>query len=203
MDINLNINLQYNSLVILSYFFLSLLAFILNAITKGKSNKLLFSTYRDSIFNPMMYIRLFTHAIGHENWNHLKNNFLMILLIGPALEEKYGSINLLIMFLITAFITGILHNLFKNNSLLGASGSVFMLIILSSFVNIEAGKIPITLILICLFYVIDEIKDGMFKKDKVSHIGHLIGALCGAIFGFYFLHHTTFIDLFTWLKSLI
>ena len=203
MDINLNINLQYNSLLILSYFFLSLLAFILNAITKGKSNKLLFSTYRDSIFNPMMYIRLFTHAIGHENWNHLKNNFLMILLIGPALEEKYGSINLLIMFLITAFITGILHNLFKNNSLLGASGSVFMLIILSSFVNIEAGKIPITLILICLFYVIDEIKDGMFKKDKVSHIGHLIGALCGAIFGFYFLHHTTFIDLFTWLKSLI
>ena len=203
MDINLNINLQYNSLVILSYFFLSLLAFILNAITKGKSNKLLFSTYRDSIFNPMMYIRLFTHALGHENWNHLKNNFLMILLIGPALEEKYGSINLLIMFLITAFITGILHNLFKNNSLLGASGSVFMLIILSSFVNIEAGKIPITLILICLFYVIDEIKDGMFKKDKVSHIGHLIGALCGAIFGFYFLHHTTFIDLFTWLKSLI
>ena len=203
MDINLNINLQYNSLVILSYFFLSLLAFILNAITKGKSNRLLFSTYRDSIFNPMMYIRLFTHAIGHENWNHLKNNFLMILLIGPALEEKYGSINLLIMFLITAFITGILHNLFKNNSLLGASGSVFMLIILSSFVNIEAGKIPITLILICLFYVIDEIKDGMFKKDKVSHIGHLIGALCGAIFGFYFLHHTTFIDLFTWLKSLI
>lgn len=198
----LKINLQYNSIVILSYFFLSLGAFILNNMTKGQSNKALFSTYRDSIFNPMTYVRLFTHAIGHENWNHLKNNFLMILLIGPALEEKYGSINLLIMFLITAGITGILHNIFKNNSLLGASGSVFMLIILSSFANIETGKIPITLILICLFYIIDEIKDGIFKKDKVSHLGHLIGALCGAGFGFYFLHHTSFIDLFNMIKEL-
>ena len=198
----LNINLQYNSIVILSYFFISLGAFILNKITDGKSNKAFFSTYRDSIFNPFVYVRLFTHAIGHENWNHLKNNFLMILLIGPALEEKYGSINLLIMFLITAGITGILHNLFKKNSLLGASGSVFMLILLSSFANIEAGKVPITLILICLFYIIDEVKDGIMKKDKVSHLGHLIGAICGAAFGFYFMHHTSFIDLFNMVKSL-
>ena len=203
MDIQFNINLQYNSIVILSYFFLSLFAFLLNALTKGKSNDMLFSTYRDSIFNPMMYVRLFTHAIGHENWNHLKNNFLMILLIGPSLEEKYGSINLLIMLLITAGITGILHNLFKKNSLLGASGSVFMLILLSSFVNIEAGKIPITLVLICLFYIIDEVRDGLFKKDKVSHIGHLIGALCGALFGFYFMHHTSFVDLWTLIKTLV
>ena len=93
------------------------------------------------------------------------NNFLYILLIGPMIEEKYGSINLIIMISITAVITGILNNLFSKKRILGASGIVFMLIILSSFVNITSGKIPVTLILICIFYVVNEIISGIFKKD--------------------------------------
>lgn len=178
-------NLNYNSILILSYFFISLLAYLLNLITSGKTNDILFSTYRSSIFNPLTYIRLFTHAIGHENWRHFSSNFLYILLIGPMLEEKYGTTNLLIMILVTAGITGIINSLLGRKRLLGASGIVFMMIVLSSFVNIEAGKIPITLILIFLFYIINEIIEGLFKKDKVSHLGHLLGAVCGFIFGFY------------------
>ena len=95
--------------------------------------------------------------------------------------------NLLIMILVTALVIVILNSLFTNKRILGASGIVFMLIVLSSFVNIEAGKIPITLVLICLFYIINEIRDGLFKKDNVSHLGHLLGALCGVIFGFYYM----------------
>ena len=113
------------------------------------------------------------------------NNFLYILLIGPMIEEKYGSKNLTIMILMTAIITGIINMIFTNKKILGASGIVFMLIILSSFVNITTGKVPITLILICIFYVVNEIISGIFKKDNISHMGHLIGALCGFIFGFY------------------
>ncbi len=179
--------LQYNSVLILSYFFISLFAYIINLISSGKINDILFSTYRSSLFNPLTYIRLFTHIIGHENWRHFSSNFLYILLIGPMIEEKYGTINLLIMILITAGITGIINSLLGKKKLLGASGIVFMLIILSSFVNIEAGKIPITLILIFIFYIVNEIIDGLFKNDKVSHLGHLLGAICGFIFGFYWL----------------
>ena len=113
------------------------------------------------------------------------NNFLYILLIGPMVEEKYGSINLIIMILVTAGVTGIINSLFSKKRILGASGIVFMLIILSSFVNIESGKIPITLILICIFYVVNEIIQEIFKKDDVSHMGHLIGAVCGFIFGYF------------------
>lgn len=178
-------NLSYNSVVILSFFFISLFSLILKYITKGKSNIMLFSSYRSKIFNPLTYIRLFTHIFGHSNWNHFMNNFLYILLIGPMIEEKYGSKNLIIMIFVTAGITGILNSLFSKKRILGASGIVFMLIILSSFVNIEAGKVPITLILICIFYIVNEIISGLFKKDDISHIGHLIGAICGFIFGFY------------------
>lgn len=177
--------LSYNSVIILSFFFISLFALILNYLTKGKSNILLFSSYRSSVLNPLTYLRLITHIFGHASWSHFMNNFLYILLIGPMIEEKYGSINLIIMILSTAVITGILNTLFSKKRILGASGIVFMLIILSSFVNITTGKIPVTLILICIFYVVNEIISGIFKKDDISHIGHLIGAVCGFVFGFY------------------
>lgn len=178
-------NLQYNSMVILSFFFISFFALILSYITNKKSNILLFSSYKSSLFNPLTYIRLFTHIFGHANWSHFMNNFLYILLIGPMIEEKYGSKNLIIMISITALITGILNNIFSNKRILGASGIVFMLIVLSSFVNISSGKIPLTLILIFVFYIINEIISGIFKKDNISHFGHIIGAICGFIFGFY------------------
>lgn len=178
---------QYNSVVILSYFFVSLFVFILNSIFGKKLNNVLFSSWSTSIFNPLTYVRFVTHIFGHDSLSHLINNFLYILLIGPMIEEKYGSMNLLIMILVTALVIGILNSLFTNKRILGASGIVFMLIVLSSFVNIEAGKIPITLVLICLFYIINEIRDGLFKKDNVSHLGHLLGALCGVIFGFYYM----------------
>lgn len=176
---------QYNSIVILSYFFISLFVLLLNKITNGKSNNYLFSSFRGSIFNPLTYLRMFTHVLGHENWNHFRNNFLYILLIGPMIEEKYGSINLLIMILITAFVTGLINCIIDKKRILGASGIAFMLILLSSLVNLQTGKIPITLVLICLFYVVSEIMDGLFKKGNVSHLSHILGAITGFIYGFY------------------
>ena len=197
-----DIKLEYNSKVILSFFFISLFVLILNKITKGKTNNHLFCTYRESIFNPLMYVRLITHIFGHENWSHFRNNFIMILLVGPALEEKYGSINLIIMIAMNAIITGIIHNLLKKTKLLGASGISFMFILLSSFANINEG-IPITLLLIILFYVFDEIKDLFTKKDNISHLGHIIGAILGIAFGFYFLKYNSFKELWQWLQTLI
>lgn len=179
--------IQYNSVLILSYFFISLIALILNSLTSGKTNQVLFSSYRSSPLNPLTYIRLFTHAIGHTGWHHFSSNFLTMLLIGPMIEEKYGTINLLIMMVITAGITGIINTIISKKSILGASGNVFMLIILSSMVNLEAGKVPLTLILIFFFYIANEIIEGIFIKDNVSHMGHIIGAICGVIFGFYWM----------------
>ena len=178
-------NVQYNSVLILSYFFLSLVVLILNKISKGKINELLFSSYRNSLLNPLTYVRLVTHSIGHSNWSHFMNNFLYILLIGPMMEEKYGTIELLEMMLITSFVIGIFNFIFSKKAILGASGIVYMLITLSSAANISDGRIPLTLVLICLFYVVNEIFNCITKKDNVSHISHFIGAVCGIVFIFY------------------
>ena len=189
----MTINFDYNSPVIISYLIVSIIAWLLNIITNKKSNKLLFTSYRSSPFNPLTYIRLFTHSIGHVDLSHLIHNFLFILLIGPMIEEKYGSINLLIMLLITSLVIGLFNTIFSNYSITGASGNVYMLIVLSSFSNISEGKIPITLVLILIFYVISEFKDRLIEGNKKTyHTGHLLGALCGIGFGFYFLYFKTF-----------
>lgn len=178
---------QYNSLVILSFFFISFLVLIFNKIFHDKLNKYFFSSYRSSLFNPLTYFRMIGHIFGHSDWNHFMNNFMIILLVGPMIEEKYGSYNLLIMIGVTAVVTAIVNMIISRNAILGASGIAFMLIILSSLVNIEGGKIPLTLILICLFYIVNEIYSGILKKDNVSHLSHIIGAICGGVLGiFYF-----------------
>ena len=177
---------QYNSVLILSYFFISFVALILKYLTGGKTNDWFFSSYRSSPLNPLTYIRMVTHVLGHQDFKHFSNNFVYILLIGPIIEEKYGTRELLMMIIITAIVIAIINLLFSKNRILGASGIVFMLIVLSSFTNLQTGKIPVTLIMIFLFYIVNEIIDGIFKKDNVSHLGHILGAVCGCVFGFGF-----------------
>ncbi len=182
-----SIKFDYNSKVILTYLFICLGVWLLNIITRGKTNKVFFENYRSNPLNPLTYIRMFTHCIGHKDLDHLISNFLYILLVGPMIEEKYGSINLIIMFAITSLVIALYNIIFTNNVVLGASGNVYMLIVLSSFTNISEGKIPLTLILILIFYVIGEVRRSILEnKSKVYHDGHLIGALCGLIFGFIF-----------------
>jgi GlpG protein len=124
-----------------------------------------------------------SHIAGHADWQHLVGNFSLILILGPILEEKYGSVKLLIMILFTAIITGILNIILFETGLLGASGIVFMFILLSSITNYRSGEIPLTFILVLVLYIGREFL-GVFEEDQVSQFGHILGGICGAIFGF-------------------
>lgn len=176
---------DYNAPVILTYFFICFIILMIDKLCRGKFSKTFFTTYKnDSLLNPLTYFKLISHSLGHADWDHLYSNFIKILLIGPLIEEKYGSINLLIAMILTSLIIGIVNKILGKGGILGASGVAYMLILLSSFVNMENGKIPITLTLIILFFVVDEvIKLFRRKKDGVSHLGHITGAICGIILG--------------------
>jgi len=134
--------------------------------------------------NPATYFRLFSHVIGHDNWEHLMNNLMFILLLGPILEEKYGSKDLLMMFGITALIIGVLQIIFfPGTALLGASGIVFMLILLASVTNFQAGRVPLTFILVVILYLGKEVSQSL-ASDQISQFAHIIGGVIGGIFGF-------------------
>jgi len=136
--------------------------------------------------NPRHWLTLLTHAAGHSGWNHLVTNFSLILLIGPMLEESYGSIALLVMIVITALVTGILNVIFFTYPLMGASGVVFMMILLASFTNFSRGEIPLTFILVLVLYLGDQ----LFKSfgagiGNISYFAHIAGGFCGSLFGFF------------------
>ncbi len=176
--------ISYNSPVILTFVLISLFSLILGFVTNGASTTLLFSVYRCSLTDPLGYIRIFTHVLGHANFEHFFGNMLIILLIGPVLEEKYGGKMLIYLILFTALITGLFNVIFFSSALLGASGVAFMFIVLSSFVNIKSKKIPLTLILISVMYIGNEIFLSFTSVDNVSRITHIIGGLLGAFFGY-------------------
>ena len=134
--------------------------------------------------NPVSIFSLFSHVIGHGSLDHLLGNMTFILLLGPIVEEKYGSRFTLLMIVLTAFITGILNISFFNTGLLGASGIVFMLILLVSFTNVNGGQIPLTFILVALLFIGKEILQSL-QADQVSQFAHIIGGVCGSIFGFF------------------
>ncbi len=178
------ITITYNAPVTLTFVLICLGALVLGYITNLESTQLLFMTYRSSWWNPLTYLRLFTHVFGHVSWSHFFGNMTYILLLGPMVEEKYGSKMMIFMMGATALIAGIVNTIFfPNTALCGASGICFMLIVLSSVTSIRKGEIPLTLILILVVYLGTEIYDMIFVEDSVSQLSHIIGGVVGAFFG--------------------
>ena len=154
--------ISLNAPVTLAFVGLCLAAQLLNALTGGAGNRLVFSVYRSSLGDPLTYVRSFCHVFGHADWGHLTGNMTYILLLGPMLEEKYGWKNLLAVILVTAVITGVIHNLlFPRTMLLGASGVVFAMILLTSFTDFREGEIPLTFILVAAIYLGQQIWQGV------------------------------------------
>lgn len=177
--------LQYNSPVILTFFFLSLAVLALDKFTGGWTTAYLFSVYRASPADPLFYLRLFGHVLGHAGPEHFLGNMTLFLVIGPPLEEKYGSRALLAGILLTAVASGVLQCLFfPGAALLGASGIVFMLIMLSSLAGMRNGRIPLTLLLVAALYLGQQVYDILFVQDNVANFMHIVGGLCGTGFGF-------------------
>lgn len=177
--------LSFNAPVILTFTCISLIAFVLSVLTKGATNQLIFSVYRSSFLSPLTYIRFLGHVFGHTSWEHFLSNITIILLVGPLLEEKYGSSFIIKVMGITALITGIFHFIvMAGNMLLGASGIAFALILLASITGHKNKEIPITFLLIALIYIGGQIYEGIFIKDDVSNVTHIIGGIIGACCGF-------------------
>lgn len=180
-----NLKVSFNSPVILGFTVICFVALILNMVTGGATNDMFFSVYHSSLLNPLTYIRFFGHVCGHAGWEHFIGNIMLILVVGPLLEEKYGSANMLFIILATALVTGVVNYVFfPRVQLLGASGVVFALILLSSFTSIKEGTIPLTFILVAAIYIGEQIYQGLFVQDNISHLTHILGGITGSGLGY-------------------
>ena len=177
--------IHYNSPVILTYAIVSLIVLVSGVLTNHALTYQFFVIYRTAPTDPLLYLRLFTYVLGHANFDHYFGNLTMMLLVGPMVEEKYGSKPLLLMIIFTALIGGLTHIAFFSVGALGASGIVFMLILLTPFTNMRRGSIPLTFILVALIFIGREVMYSFTIDDNVSRFGHVLGGISGAIMGMF------------------
>lgn len=164
----MKLKIKYNSPVVLTFALVCALTLLANFLTQGASNRLLFIVRRGAPAHPLTWVRLFTHVLGHASWEHYAGNMMLFLLIGPMLEEKYGSRDLLLVIAVTALVTGVVHCMVSTGGLLGASGVVFAFIILASMTSFRSGEVPLTLILVVILYLGREVAQGLLSQDTVS-----------------------------------
>jgi len=175
------LRITYNAPVVLSFTIAAVGVFILNYLIPDTRQWFRAVPRLDGFAS---YIALVGHILGHASWAHLIGNFMLILLLGPILEERHGSLPLLGMILITALVTGLINFALSSNGLLGASGIVFMMILLASTANIRQGEIPLTFIAVAVVYLGGELIAAFKSDDGVSHLAHLVGGATGAALGF-------------------
>lgn len=179
------LKITFNAPIVIGFVAICLVAMILNFITRGGANKLVFVTYHSSLRSPMTYVRFFTHVFGHVDWEHFIGNMCYILLLGPMLEEKYTSRVIVEVIAVTAVVTGLINYLiFVNVALCGASGVVFAFILMSSFTSFKEGEIPLTFILVAVFFIGQQIIQGIFVSDNVSNMAHIVGGVLGGLLGY-------------------
>ena len=179
------LRISINAPVVLSFALGCLIALILGVITGDWTTKIFFSTYRSSLLSPLTYLRFFTHALGHSGWDHFIGNMAYILLLGPMLEEKYGSSRVLGVTLFTAFVTAIINFIFfPEVAICGASGVVFAYILMTSFTGFKDGEIPLSFILVAVIFLGREIINGIFVEDNISNLSHILGGIVGGAAGY-------------------
>ncbi|WP_149554738.1 rhomboid family intramembrane serine protease [Treponema pectinovorum] len=182
--------LSYNAPVTLTFSLCCIFIVVLDQyLTRGKIVRMFFAVpgNKNSNFpfdwtNALCYIKLFIHVFGHADINHLLGNLSFILLLGPLMEERYGSLRLAFMMILTAFITGLINALFLTTFLAGSSGIGFMLIVLASLSTLKQHTIPFSFIMIIGVYIARELISP--SEQNVSTIAHIIGGLCGSVFAF-------------------
>ena len=158
---------------------------LLGMLTGGASDAAVFSVYRSPLLDPLTYVRCICHVFGHASWDHLIGNMMYILILGPMIEEKYGTSNTVFVMAVTAVVTGIVNMVFfPGVRLLGASGIVFAFILISSITVREDHAIPVTFILVALLYLGQQIYQGLFQQDNISQMAHIVGGIVGSILGF-------------------
>lgn len=183
--LNRSIRITFNSPVILWFAIISFIVLIAGIFTGGASTQAYFMTYHSSLASPWTYVRFFTHVLGHVGWEHYLSNMMYLLLLGPLLEEKYGSRRIIFVILITALATSLANYfLFPSVALCGASGVCFAFILLASFTGFRERTIPLTFILVAVIYLGQQVYQGIFIEDNISNMAHIVGGLVGSIAGY-------------------
>ena len=188
---NLKLKVSYDAPVTLSFVIICAVLFLLNCfvIKNDVLEKILASPTTQAgtlpfiVKQPLSYVRLLVYIFGAGSGagSLLITNLILIMLLGPAMEERYGSVIIGIMIFVSALFAGVLNACFCAESLIGAVPVVCMMIFLNAFMSFSKKTFPLSFAAVIVLFVFLEIFSG---AGAVKIIICIAGGLCGSLFAF-------------------
>ena len=176
--------ITFNSPVVLGFVLICVAVQVASTLTGGMTTRMFFTSRGGMPTDLVSLLCLVTHVFGHAGWEHLIGNMGYILLLGPLLEEKYGSVRLVWIILASALAASISNALLLHVGVVGASGVVFTFILLSSVTGLQEGELPLTFLLVAVLYLGQQVYGAFFVRDNISYLGHIAGGVVGSVVGF-------------------
>lgn len=146
-----------------------------------------------TFFSYRFYWTLITHMFAHAGMNHILFNMVALLFVGHLLEERIGSWEFLLYYLLCGALAGLFSVILYlflgvNSYLLGASGALYAVLLAYAVYFPEArlyffGMIPIKSPQLILLYAALNIIPLLFSRNSgVAHLTHLSGFFFGMIY---------------------
>lgn len=143
--------------------------------------------------NPVLFLKYkhfwtpITYMFAHSGFTHLFFNMFVLFMFGHSVEERMGSRNFAVYYLLTGTLAGlfslVIYYYFNINVLLiGASGAIYSLLFAYAvfYPNRKIyifGIIPIKPPMLILLYTGYDLFSQIFRSTNVAHITHLSGFL--------------------------
>ncbi len=152
----------------------------------GASNKayLLLGANLKALVKSGQIYRLITYAFLHGGLVHLIANMYSLYIIGSQIENNYGKLKFIFIYLVSALTGGLLSAIFNNNISIGASGAIFGLLGALVYFGfhfrlylsdaLKTRIVPVILINLLIGFMVTDI-------DNACHIGGLIGGYLAAM----------------------
>lgn len=145
----------------------------------------------DNMFQPFQFV---TTMFSHMSIGHLFFNMLGLFFFGPVLEQRIGEKKMIIAYILGGLFSSVaffVYNsyLAQNNfSLLGASGAVYTVLVLTAMyypkmkVQLIFPPIPLTMGLMVALYIGYDVYSMLARQGTgIAHLAHLGGAAMGFI----------------------
>lgn len=135
--------------------------------------------------NAQSFPQLLTHIFAHADLAHLVSNLLGLYFLGTIVEQKYGTVRFITLFLVSGLLAALAQVLFyPGSALLGASGAIAG--VMAAFVKNHPlariyllGVVPLPAWLFIFIWVIVNIVGAGHGDSSIAFLAHLGGFLAG------------------------
>lgn len=188
MKKKIKLNVSFDAPVTITFAVLSLVLFLMSTyLIKDKAGGLLLASATNAggsmpfaASNVTSYFRTFLYVFGGKEIASVIFNLIFILLLGPSLEEYYGSVLVAVCYFITAVFAGVLNACFCSTSLQGSSCIVMMMIFLSALMSVSKHKMPVSSVLVlalCIVNIVISEKAGGIAGIFIN----IVAGLCSSL----------------------